>query len=135
MEPYDVVLIQSPCQVVRNIDERDAHIGQNIKRITELIGWVFNRVGEARLVATGEYSLFGQYRPRTVDQWIDIALPIPKFATDLLGKTARKLELYLVAHFLERHPEFPRSYFNTTVIIDPQAISFSPTESITARII
>jgi predicted amidohydrolase len=102
------------------LSERDDQITQNIKRITELTGWVFTRIGEARLVVTGEYSLFGQYRPRTLDEWIEIALPIPNFATDLLGKTARKFEVYVVAHFLEKHPEFPGLYFNTTVIIDPR---------------
>ena len=120
MDPYDVILVQSPCQVVRNIDERTSHIEQNIKRITQLTGFVFSRIGEAKLVVTGEYSLFGQFRPRTLADWIDMALPIPNFATDQLGKTAQKFQVYLVAHFLEKHPEFPGLYFNTTVIIDPE---------------
>ena len=119
MEPYDVALIQSPCQVVRNIEERDSQIGRNVKRINELTGWITNRFGEVKLVVTGEYSLFGQFRPRSLAQWIEMALPIPNFATDILGKTAQKLGLYLVAHFLERHPKFPDCYFNTAVIINP----------------
>ncbi|MBI3013732.1 MAG: hypothetical protein HYY65_01405 [Candidatus Tectomicrobia bacterium] len=120
MDPYDGVLIQSPCQVVRRLEERESHIQTNIRRITDLIGFLFHRIGEVKLAVTGEYSLFGQYRPRSTEEWIEIALPIPNFATDLLGETARKFEIYLVGHFLERHPEFPGRYFNTTVIIDPR---------------
>lgn len=120
MYPYDVALIQSPCEVVRRLDERDTLIKRNIKRIKELTSWAINRVGEIKLAVTGEYSLFGQYRPRSLDEWIEMALPVPNFATDMLAETATKLELYMVGHFLERHVEFSGRYFNTTVIIDPQ---------------
>ncbi len=119
MVPYDVALIQSPCHVVRRLDERDSLIQQNVKRIRELAGFAINRVGEIKLAVTGEYSLFGQYRPRSVDEWIEMALPLPNFATDMLAETAAKLSLYMVGHFLERHSEFPGRYFNTTVVLDP----------------
>jgi len=120
MEPYDVGLIQSPCWVIRNISEREDCIRRNVKRITDLAGFVIKRWGETKLFATGEYSIFGVFRPRSIDEWIEIAMPIPNFATDLLGKAAKELKVYLAAHFLERHSEFPGLYFNTTVIIDPQ---------------
>lgn len=120
MYPYDVALIQSPCEVVRRLDERDALLKKNIKRLTELTGWAIHRVGEVKIAVTGEYSLFGMYRPRSLEEWIEISLPIPNFATDMLSEAAAKMELYITGHFMERHAEFPGRYFNTTVLIDPQ---------------
>jgi len=120
MYPYDVALIQSPCHVVRRLDERDELIKKNIQRINELAGFAANRVGEIKLAVTGEYSLFGQFRPRSLEEWIAMALPIPNLATDLLAEAAVKLQIYLTGHFLERHPEFPGRYFNSTVLIDPR---------------
>src|SRR3970282_1154439 len=118
MFPYDVALIQTPCQVIRRLDERDDLLKQNIKRITELTSWAANRIGEVKLAVTGEYSLFGMYRPRTFEEWIELALPVPNFATDMLAEFAAKSALYVTGHFMERHPEFPGCYFNTTVLID-----------------
>ncbi|HXG53144.1 MAG TPA: nitrilase-related carbon-nitrogen hydrolase [candidate division Zixibacteria bacterium] len=119
MYPYDVALIQSNCHVVRRRDERDELIKRNLKRIGELVGFASNRVGEIKLAVTGEYSLFGQFRPRSLEEWIDMTLPIPNFATDLLAEICVRMKLYMTGHFLERHPEFPGRYFNTTVIVDP----------------
>ena len=86
MYPYDVALIQSPCQVIRSRDERDELIKQNIKRITQLTGFAANRIGEIKIAVAGEYSLYGMFRPRSLEEWIDLALPIPNFATDMLAK-------------------------------------------------
>ncbi len=119
MYPYDVALIQSPCQVIRRRDERDEIIKQNIKRIIQLTSFAANRVGEIKIAVAGEYSLYGMYRPRSLEEWIELALPIPNFATDMLAEFAVKSEIYITGHFMERHSEFPGRYFNTTVLIDP----------------
>ena len=93
MYPCDVALIQSNCHVVRRLDERDEMIKKNLKRINELVGFANNRVGEIKLAVTGEYSLYGQFRPRSLDEWLEMALPIPNFATDILAETCVKMKL------------------------------------------
>lgn len=104
MNPYDVALIQSPCQVIRRLDERDDLIKQNLKRITQLTGWAANRVGEVKLAVTGEYSLFGMYCPRSLEEWIELALPVPNFATNMLAEFAAKSEIYITGHFEKFDP-------------------------------
>lgn len=119
MEPYDVALIQTRTRVVRNLSERDEVVESNIRRIGELIGFAANRMGEIKLAVTGEYSLFGQFRPRSVDEWIQIADTIPNRFTDRLGEVAQASGVYLGAHALETIPRWPGRYFNTGLIISP----------------
>lgn len=117
--PYKVAMIQAETQVVVNPRDRDRLVGQNLDRILELLEWVFLRIDKVRLAITPEYSLMGQYRPRTVEQWLEIALPIPNQFTEKAGEHAKKYNCYIQLHFLERNDDWPGRYFNTTVVIAP----------------
>ena len=48
----------------------------NVKRLQELIEWTYYQSdGRAKLMVTGEYALMGTYRPRSIDEWLGLALP------------------------------------------------------------
>ena len=119
MNPYDVALIQTVPHVVRNLAERDEVIDRNLERIGQLVGFTCNRTGEIKLAVTGEYCLFGQFRPRSVEEWIRVALPIPNRFTDRLGEIAARNGCYLTGHFLERIDSWPDRYFNTGILVAP----------------
>lgn len=82
--------------------QRYSIIEQTLDRIFELIKWTFNRVGDIRLTAFSEYGIIGQYRPRTVEEWIDLAGPIPGPVTDRIGEVAKRPGIYVVGNVYER---------------------------------
>src|SRR6185312_8158763 len=117
--PYKVAMIQAETQVVVDPRDRDWIVGANLDRILELLDWVFLRIDSVKLAVTPEYSLMGQYRPRTVEQWLEVALPVPNQFTERAGERAKKYNCYIQLHFLESNDDWPGRYFNTTVIIAP----------------
>lgn len=119
MLPYDVALIQTIPYVARNLDERDEVISRNLARIGQLVSFAANRTGSIKLAVTGEYCLFGQYRPRSVEEWLRIAVPVPNKFTDQLGEIASRNGCYLTGHFLEKIEYWPDRYFNTGILVAP----------------
>ena len=120
MEPYKAALIQQETKVIVDPKQRDSIIEQNLDRIFELIQWTFNRVGEIRLAAFSEYGIIGQYRPRTVEEWIELAEPIPGPVTDRLGEVAKRLGVYIVGNVYERDDSWPGRLWNTNFIINDE---------------
>src|SRR4051812_15617905 len=94
VEPYSIALIQSEIQVVVREPDRNEVMSKNFNRIVELLDWVFTRIGAVKLAITPEYCLMGQYRPRTVEEWRRIALPIPNEFTERAGEVAAKYDCY-----------------------------------------
>lgn len=119
IRPYKAALIQQETHVIVDPKDRDHVIEKNVDRILELLQWTFNRVGEVRLAAFSEYGIIGQFRPRSVDEWIELAETIPGPVTDRLAEKARQLGVFLVGNLYERDETWPGRLFNTNFIIDP----------------
>lgn len=119
MKPYRVGLIQQETQVIVDPKDREAVIDKNLSRIFELLEWTVLRLGEVRLAAVSEYSVIGQYRPRTLEQWIELAETIPGPVTERMGEQARRFGCYLAGNLYERDPKWPGRLFNTSFIVDP----------------
>lgn len=121
-ELYEVACIQNSTQVVASNDpkEQDRIIEANSRRICELIEWTVHQSnGRAKLFLTGEYALTGTFRPRTVDEWMRLALPIPSEHTERLAQTARSYGCYIATQLMEIDPKFPGVFFDTAFIIGP----------------
>ena len=88
MKPYRVALIQQETRVIVDMSKRDEIIDANLSRIFELIDWTFLRLGGVKLAMFSEYGIIGQYRPRSVDEWLSIAETIPGPVTDRIGAKA-----------------------------------------------
>src|SRR3989337_771879 len=98
MKPYRVALIQQQTRVIVNPKGRDEIIRENLDRIFELLDWTFLRLGDARLAVFSEYGIIGQYRPRSVDEWLALAETIPGEVTDRIGKKAKERGCYIAAN-------------------------------------
>jgi predicted amidohydrolase len=120
VKPYKVALIQQETKVIVDPKQRDSIIEQNLDRIFELLNWTYNRVGEVRLAAFSEYGVIGQYRPRSVDEWIEIAETIPGPVTDRIAAEARRLGCYIMGNLYERDETWPGRLWNTNFIIDDE---------------
>ncbi len=117
--PYRVALIQQQTEVIVDPKQRDRIIEKNVSRILELLEFTHTRLGSIRLASISEYGIIGQYRPRSVDEWIEIAETIPGPVTERLGRKAKALGCYLVGNLFERDSTWPGRYFNTSFIVDP----------------
>ena len=120
MKPYRVALIQQETRVIVDMSKRDEIIDANLSRIFELIDWTFLRLGGVKLAMFSEYGIIGQYRPRSVDEWLSIAETIPGPVTDRIGAKAKSLGMYISGNIFERDPEWPGRLFNTSFIVSPE---------------
>lgn len=119
IRPYKAALIQPETEVIVDPRRRDEIIDGNLDRIFELLAWTVNRVGEVRLAAISEYSIIGQYRPRDVDEWLELAETIPGPVTDRIAEQCRRLGVYFVGNCYERDEAWPGRLLNCNFIIDP----------------
>lgn len=90
MKPYRVALIQQQTRIIVDPEKRDEIIRENLDRIFELLDWTFLRLGGVKLAAFSEYGIIGQYRPRSVAQWLALAETIPGEVTERIGQKARE---------------------------------------------
>ena len=120
MKPYQVALIQQQTRVIVDPKKRDEIIKENLDRIFELLDWTALRLGAVKLAAFSEYGIIGQYRPRTVEEWIDLAETIPGEVTERIGKKARERGCTIVGNLYERDEAWPGRLFNTSFIVGPE---------------
>ena len=119
MKPYRVALIQQQTRVIVEPKERNEIIDENLDRIFELLDWTALRLGDVKLAVFSEYSIIGQYRPRSVDEWLALAETIPGDVTDQIGRKAKERGCYIVGNLYERDDDWPGRLFNTSFIVDP----------------
>ena len=119
MKPYRVALIQQQTRVIVEPKERNEIIDENLGRIFELLDWTALRLGDVKLAVFSEYGIIGQYRPRSVDEWLALAETIPGDVTDQIGRKAKERGCYIVGNLYERDDDWPGRLFNTSFIIDP----------------
>ncbi|MFQ5542435.1 MAG: nitrilase-related carbon-nitrogen hydrolase, partial [Candidatus Binatia bacterium] len=120
MKPYGVALIQQQTRVIVDTKQRDEIIHANLDRIFELIDWTLLRLGNVKLVAFSEYGIIGQYRPRSVEEWLPLAETIPGEVTERIGKKARERSCYITGNLYERDNDWPGRLFNTSFIVSPE---------------
>ncbi|MBI3090939.1 MAG: hypothetical protein HYY96_09755 [Candidatus Tectomicrobia bacterium] len=122
LKPYRVMCIQScPKQVSTTPRRRDTDMMDNLNRILELIDFhmAFAREG-VRLITLPEYSLNGVWQEIPMKEWLQVAVTLPNKCTELLSQRAKELNVYIAAHFLELHEDWPGRFFNTALLISPQ---------------
>jgi len=120
MKPYRVALIQQETRVIVDPRQRDEIVDANLSRVFELIDWTFLRLGGVKLAMFSEYGIIGQYRPRSVDEWLALAETIPGPLTERIGKKAKSLGMYISGNLFERDPDWPGRLFNTSFIVSPE---------------
>lgn len=120
MKPYRVALIQQETRVIVDPKQRDEIVDANLSRVFELIDWTFLRLGGVKLAMFSEYGIIGQYRPRSVDEWLALAETIPGPVTERVGQKAKALGMYISGNLFERDPEWPGRLFNTSFIVSPE---------------
>lgn len=120
MKPYKVALIQQETQVIVDPKQRDAIVKKNVDRVLELIDYSVARLGPVKLATYSEYGIIGQYRPRSVDEWLALAETVPGDVTEIFGKKARATGMYIAGNVYERNPDWPGRMFNTSFIVSPE---------------
>jgi predicted amidohydrolase len=119
MQPYRVALIQQQTRVIVEPSKRDQIIRENLDRVFELLDWTFLRLGGVKLAVLSEYGIIGQYRPRSVEEWLALAETIPGEVTERIGRKARERGCHIAANLYERDEQWPGRLFNTSFILSP----------------
>lgn len=118
---YEVACLQTRARAVSlDAAQRDEDIRGNIERIGELIDYVtaFGN-SDVRLVVLPEYAINARWQRLSVEEWMQLATPIPGPYTDLLAAKAQQRNVFIAANMMEVHPDFPGRFFNTSFLVGP----------------
>ena len=118
---YEVACLQTRARAVSlDAAQRDEDIRANVERIGELIDYVtaFGN-SDVRLVVLPEYAINARWQRLSVEEWMQLATPIPGPYTDLLAAKAQQRNVYIAANMMEVHPDFPGRFFNTSFLVGP----------------
>lgn len=119
---YEVAALQTVTRQVSLTDDEqlDRDIRANIKRICELIDYVTSfGNSDVKLVVTPEYAVNGNFRVINLEAWCRIATTVPGPYTDIFAEKAKARKIYLAVNMLEVHPDFPRRFFNCSMLFGP----------------
>lgn len=115
---YDVLLMQCHEVFATGPDDRDRVIADNMQRGLG-VARMFCELPETRLVVFPEFFLTGS-TPGDLDYWEKMGIRVPGPETDRLALFAQETDVFLCAQLLEYDEDWPRRYFNTSIIISPQ---------------
>ncbi|MEQ9111891.1 MAG: nitrilase-related carbon-nitrogen hydrolase [Rhodospirillaceae bacterium] len=115
---YDVLLMQTHERFATGPHDRDEAIAENMARGLGLAR-MFAARPTTRLVIFPEFFLQGS-TPGDLDYWEKMGIRVPGPETDTLAAFAKETGVYLCGAVLEYDPEWPRRYFNTSIIISPE---------------
>ena len=119
VEAYDVLLMQTHQAFVSSAETRDASVADNLKRALGLAR-LFAMRPSTRLVVFPEFFLQGSDGSHPHEYWERCGIRIPGPETAELAAFAKACNVYVCGAVLEYDPSWPRRYFNTSIIIDPQ---------------
>jgi predicted amidohydrolase len=97
---------------------------KNLKRHLELIDffvmyWSTTMAAPCKLVVFPEFALHGL--PQYPDgRWSGVSIDIPGEETELLGKKAKQLNIYIASHAWQEYPDFPGRPFSIGFLISPE---------------
>ena len=114
---YDVLLMQCHEVFATGPDDRDRVIADNMRRGLG-VARMFCELPETRLVVFPEFFLAGS-TPGDLDYWEKMGIRVPGPETDTLARFAQETDVFLCAQLLEYDEDWPRRYFNTSIIISP----------------
>ncbi len=115
--------------VEKNLNRWLQHLDSMVPFWTSLIG------APCRLVVFPEFGLHGT--PWNHDgSWNGVAIDIPGEETELLGKKARELGIYIAAHAWQEYPTFPDRPFSVGFLISPEGkVILKHHKVVTSRIV
>jgi predicted amidohydrolase len=104
-------------------EDRKEIFEKNLRRQLELIDWVVPYcstliAAPCRLVVFPEFCLHGL--PMENDgRWNGVAIDIPGEETELLGKKAKELNIYIASHAWTEYPDFKNRPFSVAFLVSP----------------
>lgn len=114
---YDVLLMQTHEKFATGPADRDEVIADNMQRGLGLAR-MFAARPTTRLVVFPEFFLAGS-TPGDLDYWKKMGIQVPGPETDKLAAFAQETGVYLCCQIMEYDPDWPRRYFNTSLIFSP----------------
>ena len=115
---YDVLLMQTHERFATGPQDRDEVIADNMQRGLGLAR-LFCARPNTRLVIFPEFFLAGS-TPGDLDYWEKMGIRVPGPETDKLAAFAQETDVFLCTQVLEYDEDWPRCYFNTSIIISPE---------------
>src|SRR3990172_848714 len=119
IERYAVVGIQY-CNQEQEISKEATK--RNLKRMKEYFEWAYTQFNYAfplKMIAFPEYAANG-YPAGTMEEALKAAETIPGPITEEIGKWAKEKSCFIAFGMGSIVPEFPKTSFDTAVIIDDQ---------------
>ena len=119
---FEIACLQSRTRQISidDAEQRDQDIRANIARMCELIDYTTSfGNSDVKLVVTPEYAINGNFRRINLEQWCNIATTVPGPYTDIFAEQAKARKIYLAVNMLEVHPDFPRRFFNCSMLFGP----------------
>ncbi len=117
---YDVLMMQTHEAFIGGPEDRDATIADNLSRAFALAR-LFCLRPTTRLLVLPEFALQGSDGPHPQEYWERVGIRVPGPETAQLGAFARECNVYVCAMVFEYDPEWPLRYFNTSIIVSPEA--------------
>lgn len=114
---YDVLLMQTHEKFATGPHDRDEVIADNMQRGLGLAR-MFAARPRTRLVVFPEFFLAGS-TPGDLDHWEKMGIQVPGPETDKLAAFAEETKVFLCCQIMEYDPDWPRRYFNTSLIFSP----------------
>lgn len=105
------------------VEDRKEIQEKNLNRWLQLLDflvpyWTGLIAAPCRLVVFPEFGLHGL--PQKLDgSWNGVAIDIPGEETEILGKKAKELNIYIAAHAWQEYPDFPNRPFSVGFLISP----------------
>lgn len=119
---YTAACIQSN---VWTADEYDPHsaeptIRKNLERNIELVDYlcVEPRYGP-KLLSFSEFCLTSVPESRRLEAYIDRAVYLPGYVTEIIGERSKKWGVWIVCNTFEKDDDWPGRVFNTSFIMGP----------------
>jgi len=108
---------------VYHCERREEIIEKNLRRHLELLDamvpyWSRMIGAPCRLVVFPEFGLHGNPQKRD-GTWNGVGIDIPGEETELLGKKAKELNIYIASHAWTLYPDFPGRPFSVGFLIGP----------------
>jgi predicted amidohydrolase len=124
MVSHDYVCVGAIQPKIYACEGRNQIYEKNLKRQVELIDffvkyWSITMGAPCRLVVFPEFALHGL--PQNPDgTWNGVGIDIPGEETEILGRKAKELNIYIASHAWQEYPDFPGRPFPVAFLLSPE---------------